>query len=159
MPSTTQFLVSPQRLGYQVLQRLDLRPRPDRDRPPSDPGRVPPPAKSIAAEIRTRESPLDDPSPSRHGLGGGRGSGESNWPVCIAVHRSYSQRIAGNTSMSRTARSNFTNEGRIGDACRLLTNMIGLWLIEGCRDAGNGMESGRDMGNDDRPVRRLGFDP
>ena len=132
--STTQFL-SIETGGWDVglLERLDLPTRLLTEIvPPATPaGRLLP---SVAAEIGTREIPLT--SVASHDT--------ASAVAAVPAEGEFAYLSCGTWSLlgtevcrplvdERALAWNFTNEGGIGDTYRLLKNIMGLWLVEGCR--------------------------
>ena len=52
-----------------------------------------------------------------------------------APGRSWASRLAAPLTGDKVLECNFTNEGGVGGTIRLLKNIIGLWLVQQCRQA------------------------
>ena len=86
------------------------------------------------AAARTRQSDRDRAGVSRHGFGGRGDRSRRRYGVYQLRHLV----IAGHGSpapiVTPDARAfNFTNEGGVGGTTRVLKNIMGMWLLQGCR--------------------------
>lgn len=131
--STTQFLsIASGGWDLGLLQRLDLPTRllTEIVPPATQAGRLLP---SVAAEIGTREIPLTTVAShdTASAVAAVPAEGEFAYLSC-GTWSLLGTEVSHPIVNERTLGWNFTNEGGIG-AYRLLKNIIGLWLVEGCR--------------------------
>ena len=119
------------RLG--LFERLDLPTRLLTEIvPPAIPaGRLLP---SVAAEIRTREIPLTTVAShdTASAVAAVPAAGEFAYLSC-GTWSLLGTEVSHPIVNERALAWNFTNEGGIGGAYRLLKNIMGLWLLEACR--------------------------
>ena len=132
--STTQFLnIASGDWDVGLLERLDLPTRLLTEIvPPATPvGHLLP---GVAAEIGTREIPVTTVAShdTASAVAAVPADGEFAYLSC-GTWSLLGTEVSRPIVDERALGWNFTNEGGIGDTYRLLKNIMGLWLVEGCR--------------------------
>ena len=90
------------------------------------------------AAARTREGDGDGAGMSRHGFGGRGDRSRRRYGVYQLGHLVVDGYGSAGADRHADARAfNFTNEGGVGGTTRVLKNIMGMWLLQGCRKQWN----------------------
>ena len=135
--ATTTQLVDPKRRAWatELMQRLGL--RPDLPAPIVEPGTV---VGSLLSSVAESSSLTGTPviAPASHDTGSAVAAITARDGTAFLSSGTWSligTELDAPVITPETLKANFTNEGGVNGTTRLLKNVMGLWMLQGCRNS------------------------